>query len=75
MTFTDRSASQDSLVIPQFLHREATVHVEEIAKHDPQAVLLDDAGDAGPAERQVGIAYKHIAKLLEVSRRALNIQL
>ena len=75
MTSTDVSISRESLVTPQFLHREAAVQLEKAFKHHRQAALLHDAGDARQAETHGSIAYNHTAQALEVSGRALNVLL
>jgi hypothetical protein len=75
MTFTETSNTQQSLVTPQFLHREAAAQLEKAVKHHRQAALLHDAGDARQAETHGSIAYNHTAHALEVSGRALNVLL
>ncbi|MDO8320471.1 hypothetical protein [Rhodoferax sp.] len=75
MTSADVSISRESLVTPQFLHREAAVQLEKAVKHHRQAALLHDAGDARQAETHGSIAYNHTAQALEVSGRALNVLL
>ncbi|OGB50023.1 MAG: hypothetical protein A2496_23810 [Burkholderiales bacterium RIFOXYC12_FULL_60_6] len=75
MTSTDVSISRESLVTPQFLHREAAVQLKKAVKHHRQAALLHDAGDARQAETHGSIAYNHTAQALEVSGRALNVLL
>lgn len=73
MAPTHASNAQESLITPQFLHREAAVQLEKAVKHHRQAALLHDAGDARQAETHGNIAYKHTAQALEVSGRALNV--
>ena len=73
MTCTDASISRETLVTPQFLHREAAVQLEKAVKHHRQAALLHDAGDARQAETHGSIAYNHTAQALEVSGRALLV--
>jgi hypothetical protein len=75
MTFTDTPISRESIITPQFLHREAAVQLEKAVKHHRQAALLHDAGDARQAETHGTIAYNHTAHALEVSGRALNVLL
>jgi len=75
MSSTDVSISRESLVTPQFLHREAAVQLEKAVKHHRQAALLHDTGDARQAETHGSIAYNHTAHALEVSGRALNVLL
>jgi hypothetical protein len=75
MTYADTSITQESLVTPQFLHREAAIQLEKAVKHHRQAALLHDAGDARQAETHGSIAYNHTAHELEVSGRALNVLL
>jgi hypothetical protein len=75
MTSTDASTSRESLITPQFLHREAAVQLEKAVKHHRQAASLHDAGDARQAETQGSMAYTHTAHALEVSGRALNVLL
>lgn len=75
MTSTNVSSTQESLVSPQFLHREAAVQLEKAVKHHRQAALLHDVGDARQAETHGNIAYNHTAHALEVSGRALNVLL
>ena len=75
MTSTNVSSSQEPLISPQFLHREAAVQLEKAVKHHRQAALLHDVGDARQAETHGSIAYNHTAHALEVSGRALNVLL
>ncbi len=75
MTYTDTSTTRESLVTPQFLHREAAVQLDKAAKHHRQAALLHDSGDARQAETHGSIAYNHTAHALEVGGRALNVLL
>ncbi len=75
MTYADTSITQESIVTPQVLHREAAVQLEKAVKHHRQAALLHDAGDARQAETHGSIAYNHTAHALEVSGRALNVLL
>ncbi len=69
------SISQESIVTPQVLHREAALKLEKAVKHHRQAAFLHDAGDSRQAETHASIAYNHTSQALEVSDRALNIQL
>jgi hypothetical protein len=73
MTFTDTSDARDTLVTPQFLHREAAAKLEKAVKHHRQAALLHDAGDSRQAETHGSIAYNHTAQALELSGRAMNV--
>jgi hypothetical protein len=75
MTYIETSNIPLSLDTPQFLHREAVVHLEKAVKHHRQAALLHEAGDARQAETHGSIAYNHTAHALEVSGRALNVLL
>lgn len=75
MTSTNVSSTQESLVSPQFLHREAAVQLEKAVKHHRQAALLHDVGDARQAENHGSIAHNHTAHALEVSGRARNVLL
>ena len=75
MTYSDPSISRQSLITPQFLHREAATQLEKALMHHRRAALLHDAGDARQAENMGSIAYNHTARALEVSRRALNVLL
>ena len=75
MTSTDASSSRESLITPQFLHREAAVQLEKAVMHHRQAASLHDAGDARQAETHGSMAYNHTAHALEVSGRALNVLL
>jgi hypothetical protein len=75
MTSTNPSNSQESIVTPQFLHREAAVQLEKAVKHHRQAALLHDSGDVKQAEIHGTTAYNHTAQALEVSGRALNVLL
>jgi hypothetical protein len=72
MSYTDTPNTHQSLITPQFLHREAAVQLEKAVKHHRQAALLHEAGDARQAETHGSIAYNHTAQALEVSGRALN---
>ena len=75
MTHTDVSISRETLVTPQYLHREAAVQLEKAVKHHRQAALLHDAGDSRQAETHGSMAYSHTAHALEVSGRALSVLL
>lgn len=75
MNYTDTSVSREAPVTPQFLHREAVVHLEKAVKHHQQAALLHDNGDASQAESHGSIAYNHTAHALEASGRAMNVLL
>jgi hypothetical protein len=75
MTYTLASTTQQSLLSPQLLHREAAVQLEKALKHHRQAALFHDAGDARQAETHGSIAYNHTASALQVSGRALNVLL
>lgn len=75
MTYTDASNTQESLVTPQSLHREAAVQLEKAVKHHRQAASFHDSGDARQAEDHGSIAHNHTAHALEVSGRALNVLL
>lgn len=75
MIGSDVSISRESILTPQFLHREAAVQLEKAVRHHRQAALLHDAGDARQAETHGSIAYNHTAHALEVSGRALNVLL
>jgi len=75
MTSTDASNARESIVSPQFLHREAAMQLEKAVKYHRQAALFHDAGDARQAETQASSAYNHTAQALEVSGRALNVLL
>jgi cytochrome c peroxidase len=75
MTHTDTPIARESLVTPQFLHREAAVQLEKAVKHHRQAALLHDSGDIRQAETHGNIAYNHTAQALDVSGRALNVSL
>jgi hypothetical protein len=75
MTHTIAATTQQSLLTPQSLHREAAVQLEKALKHHRQAALLHDAGDSRQAETHGSIAYNHTASALEVSGRALNVLL
>ena len=75
MTYTETSIARESIVTPQFLHREAAAQLEKAVKHHRHAALLHDAGDARQAETHGSIAYNCTAQALEVSGRALNVLL
>lgn len=75
LTAPDASNARESLVTPQFLHREAASQLEKAVRHHRQAALLHDAGDARQAETHGNIAHRHTAQALEVSERALAVQL
>jgi hypothetical protein len=49
--------------------------LEKAVKHHRQAALLHEAGDSRQAETHGNIAYNHTSEALEVSSRALNVQL
>jgi hypothetical protein len=74
-TAADASSAHESVVTPQFLHREAASQLEKAVRHHRQAALLHDAGDARQAETHGNIAHRHTAQALEVSERALKVQL
>jgi len=75
MTYTTAPSTQEPLITPQALHREAAVQLEKAVKHHRQAALLHDAGDARQAETHGSIAYNHTEHALQVSGRALNVLL
>ena len=75
MICTDATDDRDTLLSPQFLHREAAEQLEKAVKHHRQAALLLDAGDARQAETHGNIAYRHTAQALQVSDRALKVRL
>ena len=75
LSSSNASGAHESLITPQFLHREAAQQLEKAVKHHRQAALLHDGGDARQAETHGNIAYRHTAQALEVSERALKVQL
>jgi hypothetical protein len=75
MTYTTAPLTQEPLITPQSLHREAAVQLEKAVKHHRQAALLHDAGDARQAETHGSIAFSHTEHALQTSGRALNVLL
>jgi hypothetical protein len=74
MAFIDTSNALDSQLTPQLLHREPAMQLEKVVMQHRHVTLLHDAKDTRSEEIHGGIAYKHIAQILEVSVRALNIR-
>lgn len=50
------------------------MQLEKVVMQHRHVTLLHDAKDTRSEEAHGGIAYKHIAQILEVSVRALNIR-